>query len=110
MSIQIATADDFDALSKKMDRLIELMEKARPVVSQDRIHTNEELCSRLNICSKTLQGYRDKGMINFQQVGRKIFYTEDDVDAFLMSHRIKGHNLKEGRASRRHLLELLNEK
>ena len=51
--------------------------------------TEAEVRKLLSICSKTLQNYRNQGLLSFSQHGRKIFYTQDDIDAFLEEHKCK---------------------
>lgn len=59
--------------------------------------TSDEVCNILNVSSRTLQTYRDKQIINFVQCGRKILYTESDIQTFLDAHHIKAPILKGGR-------------
>ena len=42
----------------------------------------------LGISPKTWQNYRDQRLIPFSQIGRKIYVSRADLDAFLRSHRI----------------------
>ncbi|MEM7040284.1 MAG: DNA-binding protein [Bacteroidota bacterium] len=32
-----------------------------------------------------MQSYRDKGLIGFSQVGKKVFFSQNDIDEFLQS-------------------------
>ncbi|MBQ4279260.1 MAG: helix-turn-helix domain-containing protein [Rikenellaceae bacterium] len=45
----------------------------------------QEVCRALGICRRTLQFYRSRGTIPFSCVGRKYFYRERDVAAYLES-------------------------
>ncbi len=42
----------------------------------------------LGISPKTWQNYRDQRLIPFSQIGRKIYISRADLDAFLRKHRI----------------------
>jgi hypothetical protein len=47
---------------------------------------NQDVCALLHISKRTLQHYRDSGMIPFSQIGAKIYYKASDVDQFLSQH------------------------
>lgn len=44
---------------------------------------NTEVCEILNVSLRTLQNYRDSGMIAFSQIGYKMFYRPEDVQALI---------------------------
>lgn len=46
---------------------------------------NQEVCEILGISVRTLQTYRDKGMLPYSCIKHKIFYKPEDVEAFLKS-------------------------
>lgn len=49
---------------------------------------SDEARKLLGVSPKTWQNYRDQRLIPFSQVGRKIYVSRADLDAFLRSHRI----------------------
>lgn len=40
---------------------------------------NQEVCRLLSISKRTLQTYRDTGILPFSQIGHKMFYRSEDV-------------------------------
>ncbi|WP_278686751.1 helix-turn-helix domain-containing protein [Alistipes finegoldii] len=44
---------------------------------------SQEVCQLLNITKRTLQSYRDKGVIAFSSVGGKFYYRQKDIDKYL---------------------------
>jgi hypothetical protein len=92
--VHVVTADEFQQLDRKMDRLLEWLAELRPYREESRVYDNKGLCEKLNISSKTLQKYRDEGLIEFSQVRRKITYTEQAVNKFINQHSIKAYALK----------------
>lgn len=46
---------------------------------------NQEVCEILGISVRTLQTYRDKGLLPYSCIKHKIFYNPEDVEAFLKS-------------------------
>lgn len=58
--------------------------------------TNKEVCEMLSVTGRTLQNYRDSGLLSFSQVGSKLYYREDDIQEFLQNH----YQLKFGKERR----------
>lgn len=46
---------------------------------------NQDVCSTLGISKRTLQNYRDKGLLPFSYIRHKIFYKPEDVEKLLQS-------------------------
>ena len=44
---------------------------------------NEEVCALLQISPRSLQSYRDNGMLSFSQIGRKCYYRLSDVEQLI---------------------------
>ena len=60
--------------------------------------TSEEVCHILSISKRTLQSYRDRGVLPYAQIGRKIYYKSSDIDEHLDAHYIP-LNVKKGGAA-----------
>ncbi|MFI3294101.1 MAG: helix-turn-helix domain-containing protein [Rikenellaceae bacterium] len=50
---------------------------------------NEDVCRMLNISKRTLQSYRDNGVLAYTQVDRKIYYSVAEVNRFINDKKIK---------------------
>lgn len=50
---------------------------------EDKWLDNQDVCLLLNISNRTLQTYRDKGILPYSQIGAKIYYKASDIDLFL---------------------------
>ena len=55
--------------------------------------TSKDVPTYLGISRRTWQNYRDKKLIPFSQVGRKIWVKRSDLDAFIESACIGKHSL-----------------
>ncbi len=44
---------------------------------------NEDVCALLQISPRTLQSYRDNGILPFSQIGRKCYYRVSDVEQLI---------------------------
>lgn len=46
----------------------------------------QETCQLLKISKRTLQAYRDTGILSYSQIGGKIYFKAADIDAHLKNH------------------------
>lgn len=44
---------------------------------------NADVCEKLGVSKRTLQSYRDRGLLAFSQINHKIYYRLEDVEAFM---------------------------
>jgi excisionase family DNA binding protein len=49
---------------------------------------NQETADLLNVSLRTLQKYRDTGLLEFSQIGRKILYKRAFIDEFITNNSI----------------------
>jgi excisionase family DNA binding protein len=56
----------------------------------------KEVAKALGVTTRTVQNYRDQGMLPFSQIGRVIRYRDEDVQDFLMTHYVEPSNWKGG--------------
>jgi excisionase family DNA binding protein len=56
--------------------------------------TSDDVCNLLIVSKRTLQTYRDNGILPFAQIGRKIYYKASDIDEYLDQHYIKSNYQK----------------
>jgi hypothetical protein len=50
---------------------------------------NEDVCGLLQISPRTLQSYRDNGILPFSQIGRKCYYKVSDVEQLISNSKKK---------------------
>lgn len=55
---------------------------------------NAELSRRLSISLRTLQTYRERGVIGFSTIGRKIYYKTDDIEELITHNHMNRITLK----------------
>ncbi|MFH0761434.1 MAG: helix-turn-helix domain-containing protein [Bacteroidota bacterium] len=60
--------------------------------------TTAEAADYLRVTSRTMQNYRDRGMIPFSQVGSKIYYKPSDLEEYLQQHYVPGFQTNVRRA------------
>ena len=88
-------------ITKLIEQFEELVMKVDSLLAKggdsSTIFTVDETCDLLHVSKRTLQKYRDEGMISFSQVADKIFFQQEDVQNFLDQHRVEAFNPKKGR-------------
>ncbi|WP_304296665.1 helix-turn-helix domain-containing protein [Porphyromonas gulae] len=67
-------------------RLKEVAETHRPLFGGEIYLTGREVCERLFISPRTLQDYRDKGIIPYTQIAGKILYRLSDINRLLQEN------------------------
>ena len=77
------------AFHSNFDRLLamleKLLEKRQPSAYGDELLTDKEVAYLLKVSRRTLQDYRNNGMVSYYQLGGKILYKESDIEKLLMS-------------------------
>ena len=80
----IITDSNWAKLRNEILSLAEICHKAFGEQSRhtDWLH-NGNVCQLLNISKRTLQHYRDTGVLPFAQIGHKCYYKREDVERLL---------------------------
>lgn len=67
-------------------RIKEVAQTHKPLFGGEHFLTGKEVCERLYISPRTLQDYRDKGIIPYTQFAGKILYKASDLERLLDEH------------------------
>jgi len=80
-------ADDMQVVLSALEgmnrRIKEVAQTHKPLFGGEHFLTGKEVCERLYISSRTLQDYRDKGIIPYTQIAGKILYRLSDLEKLL---------------------------
>ena len=80
-------ADDMQvvlsAISGVSKRIKEVGQTHKPLFGGEDFLTSKEVCERLYISPRTLQDYRDRGIIPYTQFAGKILYKVSDLERML---------------------------
>jgi len=83
-------ADDMQvvlsAISGVSKRIKEVAQTHKPLFGGEHFLTGKEVCERLYISPRTLQDYRDKGIIPYTQFAGKILYKESEIERILKNN------------------------
>ena len=67
-------------------RLRKIAQTHRPLFGGEIHLTGREVCERLFVSPRTLQDYRDKGIIPYTQIAGKILYRLSDINSLLQEN------------------------
>jgi len=73
-------ADDITAICEQ------LKDEYHPLLHGKRFITDAMLSELLGVSRRTMQDYRDRGLIPYYRLDGKILYAEEDIEIFLQSH------------------------
>ncbi|MBF1608917.1 MAG: helix-turn-helix domain-containing protein [Prevotella sp.] len=71
------------AIRSVSKRIKDVAETYKPLFGGEHFLTSKEVCERLYISPRTLQDYRDKGIIPYTQFAGKILYKVSDLERLL---------------------------
>ncbi|MGR4859484.1 helix-turn-helix domain-containing protein [Bacteroides pyogenes] len=74
------------AIREVNKRFREIAQTHRPPFGGEIYLTGREVCERLFVSPRTLQDYRDKGIIPYTQIAGKILYRLSDINRLLQEH------------------------
>lgn len=80
--LEVGFIGQLDALLEGIERM-DVSHKASP--SNEQFLTDKEVSAWLKVSRRTLQDYRNNGMIAYYQLGGKILYKESDIEKMVMS-------------------------
>jgi len=83
----LLSVDEFKELLNKIENLetkIDGITKQNPL--SEKWLDNQDVMLLLKISPRTLQSYRDTGVLPFSQIGSKIYYKASDIQQHLEAH------------------------
>ena len=80
--LEVGFIGQLDVLLEGIERM-DARHKASP--SNEQFLTDKEVSAWLKVSRRTLQDYRNNGMVSYYQLGGKILYKESDIEKMVMS-------------------------
>ena len=74
------------SLDSMLDGIESIVKHYKPHLNGERFLSNNEVSKKLNVSLRTLQEWRDTGLIPFIQIKGKIIYRQSDIDKLLQKH------------------------
>lgn len=88
MEFKIIEGRTYERLKQSLNELMKRSEKLIPKSVDDVWYTSKDICQRLKISLRTLQNYRDKGLLPYSQIGHKCYYKITDVESFIEQNKL----------------------
>lgn len=73
-------------LSMLLRKEVETSSSPLPLIAEERLLDNQDLCMMLQLSKRSLQRYRSIGALPYQRLGQKSYYRLDDVRAFVREY------------------------
>jgi len=81
---------DYKELQSKLEIITSQLDKlGKQNPLSEKWLDNQDVCIILKISTRTLQNYRDKGILPFSQISNKIYYKASDIEKHLEDNYIK---------------------
>jgi len=85
MNAVIITQQNYDELISRLEKIQSEVSKIQ-FEPKDPILDNAQVCQILGLSKRSLQGYRDSGIISYSQIGAKIYYRLSEINRLLDKH------------------------
>jgi hypothetical protein len=90
MQVITIQSEAFQEIINKLDEIkAEFIKQKNKQPLTDIWLDNAQVCDLLKISIRTLQTYRDEGILSFSQIGSKIYYKASDIETHLNKHHNK---------------------
>jgi len=84
--------EDLHLLKQLATRLLNLIGEGTPSINQAETWLDiPETAKWLKVSPRTLQNYRDSGILPYSQIANKIYFRLQDLQEFLMKHYSSNH-------------------
>ncbi|MGV3631752.1 MAG: helix-turn-helix domain-containing protein [Bacteroidota bacterium] len=84
MQVITIESEAYQKLVSKLDQIANKLDtKFKDYSLKERWLDNQEVCEILKISTRTLQSYRDQGVLPYSQNGAKIYYKATDIELLL---------------------------
>ena len=77
------------SLDSMLSGIESIVKHYKPHLNGERFLSNNEVSKKLNVSLRTLQEWRDTGLIPFIQIKGKIIYRQSDIDKLLQKHYLE---------------------
>jgi hypothetical protein len=88
LNLAVVPNDFLERIENRLNVLESLLQSGSKSHPSEEYIDSTSAKEMLGICQRTLQEYRDRRIIGFHQVGRKIMYRRSDIEKFLDEHYI----------------------
>ncbi|GAA6485726.1 helix-turn-helix domain-containing protein [Bacteroides uniformis] len=74
----------FSSLESLSNRVEKIHDNNKPSLDGERYYTDKELAVKLKVSRRSLQDYRNNGILPYTRIGGRILYRASDIERTLM--------------------------
>ena len=74
----------FSSLEDLSKRVEKIRDNNKPSLDRERYYTDKELAVKLKVSRRSLQDYRNNGILPYTRIGGRILYRASDIERTLM--------------------------
>jgi len=89
MIADFITREEYAPVVEQLSKLSQISERLLQA-ENCKVYASEDLAKLLRVSKRTLQNWRDEGLIDFSQIGSKIYYTQEAVQLMLEENKKAG--------------------
>jgi len=78
--------DFFQSMERMLDSISRLAKESSPNLNGEKFLNNREVSKYLKVSIRTLQEWRDTGVIPYIQIKGKIIYRQSDIERLLQTY------------------------
>lgn len=75
----------FSSLEDLSKRVEKIRDNSKPSLDGERYYTDKELAVKLKVSRRSLQDYRNNGILPYTRIGGRILYRVSDIERTLMN-------------------------
>ena len=87
VNIEASTFMEMNNILFKIEKQMKGLNFSKPELSE--WLDNQDVCILMNISDRKLLSLRQKGLIPFSRIDRKIYYKKEDIQKFIEKHNRK---------------------
>ena len=83
----------FSSLESLSNRVEKIRDNNKPSLDGERYYTDKELAVKLKVSRRSLQDYRNNGILPYTRIGGRILYMASDIERTLMDEYREAYRL-----------------
>ncbi|WP_217930023.1 helix-turn-helix domain-containing protein [Bacteroides caecimuris] len=83
----------FSSLESLSNRVEKIRDNNKPSLDGERYYTDKELAVKLKVSRRSLQDYRNNGILPYTRIGGRILYRASDIERTLMDEYREAYRL-----------------
>lgn len=83
----------FSSLEDLSNRVEKIRDNNKPSLDGERYYTDKELSVKLKVSRRSLQDYRNNGILPYTRIGGRILYRASDIERTLMDEYKEAYRL-----------------